>query len=164
MGTGCVISILIMSRTNIYLTLTPIRKYLHRSRRNPVSKSKPRKPTPHPPTQHSSRTSSSPPASRPPSNRPNLDTDSIQSPAPSSHSSSSPAAISRPRLRYLATAPDMSLNKPVSAVPQVVNAIPAETYLGLYLRTSLLFSGKLLVLISRYRTSLHESSADQGCY
>lgn len=29
----------------------------------------------------------------------------------------------------------MSLNKPVSAVPQVVNAFPAETYLGLYLRS-----------------------------
>jgi len=28
----------------------------------------------------------------------------------------------------------MALNKPVSAVPQVVNAFPAETYLGLYLR------------------------------
>jgi len=28
----------------------------------------------------------------------------------------------------------MSLNKPVSAVPQVVNSFPSETYLGLYLR------------------------------
>jgi len=30
----------------------------------------------------------------------------------------------------------MALNKPISAVPQVVNAFPAETYLGLYLRNS----------------------------
>ena len=29
----------------------------------------------------------------------------------------------------------MALNKPVSTGPQVVNAVPAETYLGLYLRT-----------------------------
>jgi hypothetical protein len=29
----------------------------------------------------------------------------------------------------------MALNKSVSAVPQVVNAVPAETYMGLYLRT-----------------------------
>jgi len=29
----------------------------------------------------------------------------------------------------------MALNKPVSAVPQVVNPVPAETYLGVYLRT-----------------------------
>jgi len=58
----------------------------------------------------------------------------------------------------------MALNKSVSAVPQVINPIPAETYMGLYLRMSLPFLRHSLVLIPGDRPSLDKSASNKSCY
>ena len=57
----------------------------------------------------------------------------------------------------------MALNKSVSAVPQVVNAVPAETFLGLYLRMLTRFAYLQYGLID-VRTPLDEPSSNKGSH
>lgn len=54
----------------------------------------------------------------------------------------------------------MALNKSVSAVPQVVNAVPAETYMGLYLRIDTSIPPASACANICLRTSFHKSSSD----